>query len=410
MDFDFTQRAEEFRAEVRVFLDEHHEPNWKTKIGIPEDTDHEDPATGGIDHPYLREWDRKLFRAGLNGILWPSEFGGRGFGPLELFVFEEELSKAGAPRRLNFFGDTLLGPTLTVWGADEQKARFLPPILSGDEVWCQGFSEPNAGSDLAALTTRAIRDGDEWVISGQKVWTTLAHIADYIFMLVRTDPDVPKHAGISYMLVPMNQDGITIRPLKQPTGTSEFNEVFFDEARCAVDNIVGGVNNGWRVAMTTLGFERGSSATSQFFRFENELKRIIALAKSTPGSRGATKADDPLVRQDLAHAYAKVKIMRAYGYRMLTSMMTQGEIGPEASLNKMMWSEYHRWITEVAMNITGPASQIVGPDYTFAPLQHTYWFSKSETIWGGTAEIQRNIVGERILGLPKEPKPAKTSS
>lgn len=409
MDFDYGPEAEEFRKEVRKFLDEHLDPDWREKHLADVDVDLDDPAQQ-IDHPFLREWDRILYDNGFNGIAWPKEYGGRGLSTLEQVVFAEEMYAAGAPRRLNFFGDTLVGPTIIQWGTEEQKQRFLPKILSSEELWCQGFSEPNAGSDLAGLTTTAVRDGDEWVITGQKVWTTLAHTADWIFLLARTDPDAPKHAGISYLLVPMNQDGIEIRPIKQLTGTSEFNELFFDGARTKVDNVVGGVNNGWKVAMTTLGFERGSSATTHYLRFREELDGFIARARSATGPDGRPKTDDPVVRQELAQAFIRVHIMKAEGYRMLTSVLEGDPNAPGASINKMYWSEYHRWAANTNIDTRGPEALLVGDGYRLDKQQLAFLFSRSETIWGGTAEIQRNIVGEKILGLPKEPKPEKTSA
>jgi alkylation response protein AidB-like acyl-CoA dehydrogenase len=328
--------------------------------------------------------------------------------------------------RADFFGDTLVGPTILQWGTDEQKREFIPKILSGEIAWCQGFSEPDAGSDLAGLKTRAELDGDEWVINGQKIWTTQAGFADFIFVLARTDPDAPKHKGISYLLCPMKQPGIEVRPIKQIDGSAEFYEVFFTDARCPKDNVVGGVNGGWKVAMTTLGFERGTSATTGYRRFEKELKAIVDLARDN----GA--AADPRIRQGLAHAWSKVQIMRVNGLRSLTSVL-QDEAGRTTSdrgvaalgaTNKMFWSEYHRDVMELYLEIAGMAGQILtgNPDieesvpgygarrtneeFPASPMQSAFFFSRSETIWGGTAQIQRNIVGERVLGLPKEPKAA----
>jgi alkylation response protein AidB-like acyl-CoA dehydrogenase len=294
----------------------------------------------------------------------------------------------------------------------------LPKILRGEISWCQGFSEPDAGSDLGSLKTRAELDGDEWVINGQKVWTTQAQYADFIFLLARTDPDAPKHAGISYLLVPMKQPGVTVRPIEQIDGSAEFNEVFFDNARCPQDNVVGGVNNGWKVAMTTLGFERGTSATTGHRRFQRELDAIIESARKNG------RAAEPLVRQRLARAWSKVKIMEINGLRTLTAVLNGTKDQSAAALgatNKMFWSEYHREVMELYIDIMGMDGQILTGDigdeyalgmsrrrrarhYPVSPLQASFFFSRSETIWGGTAEIQRNIVGERVLGLAKEPK------
>jgi len=329
----------------------------------------------------------------------------------------EEFARAEAPLRADFFGDTLVGPTILQWGTEDQKRQFLPGILNGTTAWCQGFSEPDAGSDLASLKTRADLDGDEWVINGQKVWTTQAQFADYVFLLARTDQDAPKHAGISYLLVPMKQPGVEVRPIEQVDGTAEFNEVFFTNARCPKANVIGGLNNGWAVAMTTLGFERGSSATTGHRRFSRELDQIIAEARD----RGRDR--DPLVRQRLAAAWTKVKIMEINGFRSLTDALNgTHHMAALGACNKMFWSEYHKETMELALDILGPDAQVLGgdpaeqseglvgrrgrADYPVSDLQASFFFSRSETIWGGTAEIQRNIVGERVLGLPKEPKPA----
>jgi len=314
----------------------------------------------------------------------------------------------------------LVGPTILQWGTEEQKKEFLPGILRGETRWCQGFSEPGAGSDLAALQCKAELDGDEWVINGQKVWTTQAQHAHYVFLLARTDFDVSKHAGISYLLVPMDQPGVEVRPIQQVDGSGEFNEVFFTDARCPKDAVVGGVNNGWKVAMTTLGFERGTSATTSHRRFETELDAIIDVAKANG------RIDDPVIRQGLAKAHSKVQIMRINGLRSLSATVNKKKdpgVAAIGATNKMFWSEYHRDTLELWTEIAGMQSLVLDGDYDenstnpnrrrgmasypVNALQAAFFFSRSETIWGGTAEIQRNIVGERVLGLPKEPKPAK---
>jgi alkylation response protein AidB-like acyl-CoA dehydrogenase len=318
--------------------------------------------------------------------------------------------------RGDFFGDTLVGPTILQWGTEEQKKQFIPGILKGEIAWCQGFSEPDAGSDLASLKTKAELDGDEWVINGQKVWTTQAQYADYIFLLARTDPEAPKHAGISYLLVPMKQAGVEVRPIEQIDGSAEFNEVFFTNVRCPKDNVIGGVNNGWKVAMTTLGFERGTSATTGHRRFLKEFNEILDLARA----RGLN--EDPLVRQRLARSWSKIKIMQINGYRTLTDALRGTHTTAALSAcNKMFWSEAHQETLLLAMDILGtrgqtllgqegqetllPGARRAAANYPVDNLQSLFFFSRSETIWGGTAEIQRNIVGERVLGLPKEPRP-----
>ena len=412
MDLTYPSEAEAFRSEIRAWLEEHLPKGW---------FDEGFELTGEARAEFNREWVKQLYAGGWICASWPKEYGGKGLTTMENVVLSEEFARAGAPMRADFFGDTLVGPTILQWGTEEQKREFLPKILSGQIAWCQGFSEPEAGSDLAGLKTRAVLDGDEWVINGQKSWTTQAQHADYIFLLARTDPDAPKHKGISYLLVPMHQPGVEVRPIVQPDGTAEFNETFFTDARCPKDNVVGGLNNGWAVAMTTLGFERGTSATTSHRRFERELDVIIDKARANG------KIDDPVIRQRLAAAYSKVKIMEVNGLRSLSGILN--ELSPSQRLgvaalgatNKMFWSEYHRDVMELAMDVLGLDGTILTggsddesipgagrgrgrDDYPVSPLQQQFFFSRSETIWGGTAQIQRNIVGERVLGLPKEPK------
>jgi alkylation response protein AidB-like acyl-CoA dehydrogenase len=334
-------------------------------------------------------------------------------------VLSEEFANAKAPMRGDFFGDTLVGPTILQWGTEEQKKEFLPGILSGTTRWCQGFSEPNSGSDLASLKTTAVLDGDQWVINGQKVWTTQGHHADYCFLLTRTDPDAPKHAGISYILVPMKQEGVEVRGITQPDGTAEFCEVFFTDAKAPKDNVVGGVNNGWKVANSTLAFERGQSATTGYRRFEEEYRLMVEAATAN----GAI--DDPGIRQRLMAYYTKIQILRINGLRNLSATLSGGgDMGTIAlgATNKMFWSEMHKAAMELAVDIVGAEGMLIdaGPEggswpgaardkrregYPVSPMMSSFFFSRSETIWGGTSQIQRNIVGERVLGLPKEPKP-----
>jgi alkylation response protein AidB-like acyl-CoA dehydrogenase len=410
MDLTYPPEAERFRGEIRAWLDENLPEGWGTE---------DFQMTPEERKEFNTQWVKKLHAGGWICASWPKEYGGKGLSLMDQVVLNEEFAKAKAPLRADFFGDTLVGPTILQWGTEEQKKTFIPRILDGTIAWCQGFSEPDAGSDLASLKTRAELDGDEWVISGQKVWTTQAQFADYIFLLARTDPDAPKHAGISYLLVPMKQDGIEVRPIKQIDSSSEFNEVFFENARCPRSNVVGGENNGWNVAMTTLGFERGASSTTGFRRFARELDAIVK--EATRLGRNS----DPLVRQELARAWSKVKIMQINGYRSLTDALNgTHNAAALGAVNKMFWSEYHRHTMELAISILGPQGQILtgsgrgaddggedgplgrrgSPEYPVSTLQASYFFSVSETIWGGTAEIQRNIVGERVLGLPKEPK------
>ncbi|MGO8871042.1 MAG: acyl-CoA dehydrogenase family protein [Acidimicrobiales bacterium] len=407
MDLSYPAETETFRVEIRQWLSENLPEGWGTP-GFS--------MTKDERKKFNREWTAKLFAGGWICASWPKEYGGKGLSLMESVVLNEEFARAEAPLRADFFGDTLVGPTILQWGTEEQKQQFIAGILNGTISWCQGFSEPDAGSDLASLKTRAELDGDEWVINGQKVWTTQAQFADYIFLLARTDPDAPKHAGISYLLVPMKQDGIEVRPIAQVDGSADFNEIFITNARCPKENVVGGVNNGWKVAMTTLGFERGSSATTGHRRFLRELDQIIAVARKNGAS------SDPLIRQRLARAWTNVKIMEINGYRSLTDALhgTHDTVALGAC-NKMFWSEHHQRTMELALDIlgmngqtlTGDPTDVVDvrlkrgrDDYPVSDLQASFFFSRSETIWGGTAEIQRNIVGERVLGLPKEPKVA----
>lgn len=411
MDLSYPQDAEEFRVEIRGWLHDNLPDRWFDEgfSMSPEEKE-----------AFNEEWTKKLFEGGWICATWPTEYGGKGLTTMQGVVLAEEFARARAPMRADFFGDTLVGPTILLNGTEEQKKYFLPKILDGSMRWCQGFSEPDSGSDLASLKTTAVRDGEEWVINGQKVWTTQAQFADYCFVLARTDPDVKKQAGISYLLVPMDQPGIEVRGIVQPDGTDEFNEVFFSDARCPVENVVGGLNNGWKVANDTLGFERGLSATTGYRRFEQEYNLMVAKAKEN----GAI--DDPLIRQGLAAYYTKIQIMRINGLRSLTQTV-QGtkDMGVIAlgATNKMFWSETHQRAMELALDIwgaesllstSGPESgswpagirQEGRPTYPVSPMMSSFFFSRSETIWGGTSQIQRNIVGERILGLPREPKPA----
>lgn len=407
MDLTYPVEAETFRSEIRSWLKDNLPQGWfEPGFALSEDERRE----------FNRTWTDKLFAGGWICAGWPVEYGGKGLSLLQQVVLNEEFATAGAPMRADFFGDTLVGPTILQWGSEEQKKEFIPGILQGKIAWCQGFSEPNAGSDLASLKTSAVLDGDEWVINGQKVWTTQAQHADYVFLMTRTDPDAPQHAGISYLLVPMHQDGVEIRPITQVDGSAEFNEVFFTNARCPKGNVVGGVNNGWKVAMTTLGFERGSSSTTGYRRFLKEWETIVREAKRLG------KNEDLRVRDELIKAWSKVKIMEINGYRSLTdSLNDTHNAALLGACNKMFWSEAHRSSMELALDILGMEAQIltgkgdgeptlVGSrrgraDYPVSELQASFFFSRSETIWGGTAEIQRNIIGERALGLPKEPKP-----
>jgi len=407
MDLTYPEEAESFRVEIREWLEENLPSGWFDPGFTMSQEEHA---------AFNQTWTETLFKGGWICAGWPEEYGGKGLSLLQQVVLNEEFAKANAPMRADFFGDTLVGPTILQWGTEGQKKEFIPGILAGTTGWCQGFSEPNSGSDLASLKTSAVLDGDEWVINGQKVWTTQAQHADFVFLLARTDPDAPQHAGISYLLVPMHQDGVDVRPITQVDGSAEFNEVFFTNAKCNKDNVIGGVNNGWKVAMTTLGFERGSSSTTGYRRFLKEWELIVAEAVRH------NKIKDERTRDDLVRAWQKVKIMQINGYRSLTDGLNNTHNAALlGACNKMFWSETHRATMELALDVMGMQAQILtgkgemsGPlagsrrgraDYPVSELQASFFFSRSETIWGGTAEIQRNIIGERALGLPKEPKP-----
>ena len=413
MDLTYPPEAEEFRVEIRAWLEEHLPAGW---------FDEGFHLTPEERAEFNKSWPQQLYEGGWICATWPKEYGGKGLTLMQGVVLQEEFARAKAPLRADFFGDTLVGPTLLQWGSEEQKQEFLPRIMNGTIRWCQGFSEPDSGSDLASLKTSAVLDGSEWVINGQKVWTTQAQFADFCFLLARTDPDAPKHQGISYLLVPMRQPGVEVRPITQPDGSSEFNEVFFADARCPVDNVVGGLNNGWGVTNTTLGFERGQSATTGSRRFEDEWKAMVKAARRN----GAIA--DPHLRQRLAQYWTKVQITRINGLRTLSAAVSgrkDPSIAALGATNKMHWSEMHQRAMELALDIHGAEAMLAdcGPEsgswpgvqrathgedrrYTVSPMVSAFFFSRSETIWGGTSQIQRNIVGERVLGLPKEPKAA----
>ena len=400
----YSAEAEAYREKVQAFLAEHLPADWQG-IGAlaPEEA-----------VEFTREWRKTLFENGLLAASWPQEYGGAGLSPLEQVVVVEEFAKAGVPAggSNDVFGIQMVGNTILQWGTPEQKAHFLPRILSGEDIWCQGYSEPNAGSDLANLGCRAELDGDEWVINGQKIWTSAGHLANWIFVLTRTDPDNAKHKGITFLLVPMEQPGVEVRPIEMISGESEFNEVFFTDARTAKENVVGEVNGGWAVAMTLLGYERGEAAATMPIMFRTELDRLVAMAKE----RG--RADDPLIRQRLAWCHSKVEIMKWNGMRTLSRYLAGGHPGPADSTFKLFWSEYHKKVTELAMDIMGadglvptgrrPSSSFQADDpgapNSTASWAYTFLHARAGTIYAGTSQVQRNILGEMVLGLPKEPK------
>ncbi len=397
MEIDLGPAAAKFRDELRGWL-EANQPDR------PEGDDADDIAIMRGDRAWVRDWTKKLHQAGYLCVSWPKEFGGRGLTGLDVAVMNEEFARAGVPRVTRGMGEGLVGPSIIVWGTDEQKAYFLPRIIDGTDRYCQGFSEPDAGSDLAGLKTRGVVDGDEVVITGQKVWTSGAQLANMMFCLCRTNPDAPKHRGISYVLTPMFREdgasnGFDLRPIKQLTGGAGFTETFITEARAPLFNVIGGLNEGWKVTMTTLGNERGGNATTQHVRYQKDFWAGVEVA------RKYGREQDPVVRQDLAWAFSHVEIMRINGLRTLSEVVARKEPGPRSSLSKMFWSEYSRRFAEIMVNLRG-ADSMVRPDgegYKTDKWQSSFLSSRSVTIWGGTAEVQRNIASERVLGLPKEP-------
>jgi alkylation response protein AidB-like acyl-CoA dehydrogenase len=387
MDLRFSPQQERFRADARAWLVDRLDGKFEVVRGR---------GGPGDEHELFDErweWEQELGRDGWIGLGWPAEFGGRGATLLEQVIFYEEYARAGGPGRVGIVGEGLLGPTIVHFGNDAQKRRFLPGILRGTAIWCQGYSEPDAGSDLANVQTRAVRDGDEWVLHGQKVWTSLAHWAQWIFVLCRTNRDAPKHKGLSYLLVPMEQPGIEIRPIVQITGHSEFNETFFDAARTPLENVVGEVDGGWRVAMGTLAFERGASTLGQQLAFESELTAITGLARET----GAT--NDATVRQRLAGAWITLRVMRFHALRTLP-MLEHGVVGRATAIHKLLWATFHRELGELAIDVTGAAGIAAGDDR----LTRLFLYSRADTIYGGSNEIQKNVIGEQALGLPREPR------
>lgn len=375
--------VEEFRTEIRDWLRAHLSGEFASLKGL---------GGPGREHEAFAErlaWERHLAAHGWTCVGWPKEYGGRGASIEEQVAFHEEYALADAPARVNHIGEQLLGPTLIDHGTEEQKARFLPPIRAVEELWCQGYSEPGAGSDLAAVRTRAVRDGDAWVVTGQKVWTSLAHESQWCFVVARTEPGSKRHVGLSYLLVPLDQPGVEVRPIVQLTGTSEFNEVFFDGARTDAANVVGAPGDGWRIAMATLGYERGVSTLGQQVGFRRELDSLIALAR-----RNGALAD-PLIRDRLVQAWTGLQAMRANALRPT-----------DPSMAKLYWSHWHRDLGELAMDICGAAATVVAAEpYELDEWQRLFLFSRADTIYAGSSEIQRNVIAERVLGLPKEPRP-----
>lgn len=394
MELTFTAADELFRQEIAQWLNENLRDEFAEvrHRGGP-----------GDEHRFVDErkaWERRLAEGRWTCIGWPEAWGGRGASIEQQVIYHEEYARAGGPGRMGHIGDTLMGPTLLAFGSEDQKARYLPDIRSGQAFWSQGYSEPGAGSDLAAIRTRAdFDDGSrQWKITGQKVWTSLAHESDFVFVLARVDRDSVGHRGLGFFLVALDQPGVTIRPINQLTGTAEFNEVYFDEAVCAADDIVGAPGDGWKVAMGLLGFERGVSTLGQQMLFQTELDEIIRLAKLNGASR------DPEIRQRIAEAHIGLRTMRYNSMRTLSGG-EDGSLSREAMIYKLYWSSWHRNLGKLAMDVLGPDAELLeeGP-YELTKLQSLFLFTRADTIYGGTNQIQRNLIAERALGMPKEPR------
>jgi alkylation response protein AidB-like acyl-CoA dehydrogenase len=391
MDLTLSPSEEEFRDEVRAWLQANH-PG-------PE-------PEGGLDEvmAFRRDWQRRLHEAGWAGIAWPKEYGGRGATLIEQAIWVDEATRQEAPSPANVLGLAMGGPVVIAHGTEEQKARYLEPILTAEEIWCQGFSEPESGSDLASLKTRAVKDGDEWVVTGQKVWTTFAQYAKWCMLVARTDPDAPKHQGLTYFLMDMEQEGVEARPLVQITGEGEFNEVFINEARIPDENVVGGVGNGWSVAITTLMNERAGLAFGAIAQIQNSLARLARLATEEREEGAGAAAEDPHYRQRIAQLHIEAEAMRLGAYRGLTKTMQSGIPGPEGSLGKWQWADINQSLTELALEIEGGYAPLArGAEHAVAGGAWQYGFlrSRANSIEGGTTDILKNITAERVLGLPR---------
>jgi alkylation response protein AidB-like acyl-CoA dehydrogenase len=378
MDLTFNEREIAFRDELRAWLAD----NWDPSAPEPEGDDEH--------YAWRRDWQRRLADGGWASVHWPVEYGGRGATLTESAIFFEEVGRAGAPLAANVLGLLLAGPTIMFWGTQEQKDRYLNPIVTGEEIWCQGFSEPEAGSDLAALKTRAVKDGDDWVVTGQKVWTSGAQYSKWCMLVARTDREAPKHKGLTYFILDMEQDAVQVRPLRQITGEAEFNELFIEEVRIPDANVLGGVGNGWKVALTTLMNERAGLGFFLQVRLRQLLDGVFAEAQA----RGLL--EDPVVADRLGELHLKAEIIRLTAYRGLTATEKYGQPGPEGSLTKWMWSEANQQLTQFAADLLGAEALQSGSRWAYELLR-----ARGNSIEGGTTEILKNIVAERVLGLPK---------
>ena len=395
MHIEFSKEEEKFREEIAGWLKVNLKGEFLSVIGRGGSGDQVEMLNERI------KWEQHMGKAGWTCIGWPTEFGGKSASINEQVIFYEEYTRAGGPGRIGHIGETLAGPTIIAFGTEDQQQRFLPNIRLGKEYWCQGYSEPSAGSDLSAVKTKAESLGGKWVVNGQKIWTSLAKESNWIFVLCRTKKGSVGREGLSYLLIPMDQSGISVRPIKQMTGQSEFNEVFFDNAESDLNNVVGEVGNGWKVAMGTLGFERGASTLGQQMAFEQEFMKILNIAKEN----GSTKIAS--IRQQLSEAWIGLKIMRFNALRMLSNSK-EGLLSREAMLSKLYWATWHRNLGKLAMDVLGMESEIGDKlSNELSSLQKLFLFTRSDTIYAGTNQIQRNIISERALGMPKEPRGKK---
>ena len=397
MDLTYSAAEESFRAEVRAWLQDHLAGDFGGLKGLG------GPGRDHEAHDERLAWNRHLAAHGWTALGWPEEHGGRGLSLMQQVIFHEEYARADAPARVNHLGEELLGPTLIAFGTEEQKKRFLPPIVAVEELWCQGYSEPGAGSDLAAVQTRARLEGDQWVVDGQKVWTSLAHLSQWCFVIARTEPGSQRHQGLSFLMVPLDQEGVEVRPIEQITGGSEFNEVFFTGARTDASMVVGEPGQGWGVAMGLLGFERGVSTLGQQVGFARELETVVERARAN-GSY-----DDPVLRDRIARATVELEVMRVNALRGLSAVTAGSDSaagGGAASIAKLVWAGWHRRLGELAMQVAGADGLTArAAAYDLDPHQRLFLFSRADTIYGGSDEVQRTILAERVLGLPREPRP-----
>ncbi len=395
MDFSLTPEQQAFRDELRRWLAERKAAG---AMGDREPKSLDEVVERG------KRWQRELYEGGWCGVGWPREYGGRGAGLIEQIIFQEELARAGSPQLVNLLALSMVGPLIIDHGTEEQKRRYLKPILTAEEIWCQGFSEPGAGSDLAAVATRAVREGDEYVVNGQKVWTSYAQYADFCILLARTDPRAPKHEGLTMLIVDMKSPGVEVRPLRQMNGDSEFNQVYFEDVRVPVTSVIGREGDGWRMAIAMLMYERATLTFQRQLQSRVALEDLLRFAREFT-LRGRPAIEDPVMRQRLAQAYIENEALRLTSLRHLTKQLRGEPPGPEGSMEKLFWSEMFQRTLELAMAIAGPYGQLA-PGDPRAPMKgqwpHLYLYSRGRTIAAGTSEIQRNIIAQRVLGLPRD--------